>query len=93
MPQDEYMAQAGVRDGSGRLLALWTVLCIMAGVLLGALWMQVQAEQQQPPAPEKVYELEGDWITVSALHRDRALLIFRHDSIMASYWSVPWHCQ
>ena len=91
MPREEYMRQAGVRDGSGRLLALWTVLCIMAGVLLGALYVQVQ--EQPEPIPERVYELQGDWITVSALHHDRARLRFQLDSVMASYWSVPWRCQ
>jgi len=91
MPQDEYLAQAGVRDGSGRLLALWTVLCIMAGMLLGALWMQVQ--EQEPLQPEKVYEMQGDWTTVNALRRERDAYRFQLDSVMASYWGVPWKCQ
>ena len=88
---NQLTAEVSARDTTGRLLALWTVLCIAAGILLGALWMQVQ--EQPAPIPERVYQLQGDWVTVNALHLERDQLRMKLDEMMGSYWSVPWRCQ
>ena len=91
MPHANLTDQVSARDNTGRLLALWTVFCIMAGILLGALWVQVQAEPA--PIPERVYEIQGDWVTVKALHLERDRLRMRLSEIEASYWAIPWRCQ
>ena len=86
--------QAGVRDHTGRLLALWTLLCVLAGVLLGALLMQVEIERYDfTPEKVKVYQNEWGWQTYEALRIERDVYRMQLDSVMASYWSVPWRCQ
>ena len=91
MPHANLTEQVSARDITGRLLTLGAILCIVAGILLGALWMQVQAPVT--PEPERVYQMEGDWVTVQALHLERDRLRMKLSEIMVSYWAVPWMCQ